>query len=400
MDPPGGGRLRISRPSLPRRTSGRLLSHPLDSLLSVILPDPTAGALVSPSLEEALPGLAEMFNDLATSPSVVRPSDYWERINAVNLEQLTEDGFERFKRTINQNYFGFVPADVHDDQFQAVLRGWLRHPSLAALLPRRIDATGLETVDQGGNPLGGGRLRLVHAMYLALLWEFVRRRDRLGLLDTLEEPALGAPITITYRGRRISQDLCNSVHELNSVYSHLAAVAAPPYTVLELGGGYGRIAWVFANAFPESRYILCDIPPALAVAQRYLTTLLPNRSAFTFRRFGTFAEVADEFRSASLAFITPGQLALLPALGADLFVNVSSLHEMRMDQIDHYLSAADRHCRGLVYTKQWKVSHNEHDGLVVRRDDYPIPAHWEQLYSRTHEIQTQFFEALYRVSDA
>jgi putative sugar O-methyltransferase len=341
-----------------------------------------------------------MFDDLATSPSVVRPSAYWEHINARNLEQLAQGGFERFKRTINQNYFAFVPSDVHDDQFQAVLRSWCRHPSLPVLLPRGIDATGLQTIFQGGNPLGGRRLRLVHAMYLALLWEFVRRRDRLGLLDALEEPALGSPITITYRGRHISQDLCNSVHEFYSMESHLARVAAPPYRVLELGGGYGRIAWVFANAFPDVRYILCDIPPALAVAQRYLTTLFPGRSVFTFRRFETFAEVADEFERAHFAFITPGQLALLPPVEADLFVNVSSLHEMRMDQFDYYLRMADRHCRGLVYTKQWQVSKNEHDGLVVRRADYPIPAHWEELYSRSHEIQTQFFEALYRVGVA
>jgi len=31
--------------------------------------------------------------------------------------------------------------------------------------------------------------------------------------------------------------------------------------VLELGGGYGRVAWAFLEEFPRAPYILYDIPP-------------------------------------------------------------------------------------------------------------------------------------------
>ena len=89
-------------------------------------------------------------------------------------------------------------------------------------------------------------------------------------------------MTATYRGRRISQDLSNSVHEL---YSATAAGAPGAGGVLELGGGYGRVAWVFLHEFPRSRYIMCDIPPALGIAQQYLSELFPDRRIFRFRHF-------------------------------------------------------------------------------------------------------------------
>lgn len=353
-----------------------------------------AGSGLARALEESLPGLSEMVADLSASPPVVQPSAYWQHINARNMEQLADAGFFHFKRSINQNYFAFVPCHYKDDQFRAVLRSWCRKPALPALLPRRIDTTGLQTIFNTENPLAAVRPRLIHAAYLALLWEFVRRGDRLGVLESLEEPSLGAPVTIVYRGRRISQDLCNSVHEF---YAMQPDGVTPARSVVELGGGYGRIAWVFLSCRPDVRYIMCDIPPALAVAQRYLTTLFPDRRTFRFRRFGAYSDVAEEFERSSIAFVTPGQLDLLPPLKADLFVNVSSLHEMRRDQIRHYLEMVDRHCAGLFYTKQWKVSTNPHDNIVVRRDDYPIPSQWEPVFSRSHDIQTQFFEALYQV---
>ena len=40
--------------------------------------------------------------------------------------------------------------------------------------------------------------------------------DPLGLMNTLEEPLAGNPIYIRSGGRRLTQDLCNSVHEFSS----------------------------------------------------------------------------------------------------------------------------------------------------------------------------------------
>ncbi len=141
------------------------------------------------------------------------------------------------------------------------------------------DVSTLEAGHERVNPFESARARRIHGLFLALLWEHVRRVDRRDILLRLEEPELGDPVVATYRGRRISQDLGNSVYELYSATAALPGNEPGPGGVLELGGGYGRVAWVFLEEFPRARYVLVDIPPALAIAQEYLTTLFPRAGA-------------------------------------------------------------------------------------------------------------------------
>jgi putative sugar O-methyltransferase len=346
---------------------------------------------------ELLADLPAMWAEMDQAPAIVQPSEYWRTLNALNVRQLGDEGFARFKRTVNQNYFSWVPHTLHDDQLRALLIAWLRHPEPRAFTARLGDVSTLEAGEQRINPFRSARARRIHAVFLGLLWEYVRRRDRRGILDRLEEPELGEPVTATYRGRRISQDLCNSVHELYAATAALPDGAPGAGGVLELGGGYGRVAWLFLEEFPRTRYILCDIPPALGIAQQYLSTLFPERRVFRFRHFEHHDEVGDELAAAQIAFITPNQLELLEPLGVDLFVNISSLHEMRPEQIAHYVEQVDRHTAGCFYMKQWQRWRNPQDDVEIRREDYPIPPHWEQVYEREHPIQRAFFHALYRV---
>jgi putative sugar O-methyltransferase len=341
----------------------------------------------------SLPGLRPMLDEMQSAPDAVQPSGYWQYLNGLNLGQLEQRGFAQFKRTINGNYFQWLPTTPRDSQFRAVLAWWLRNPSRTPLGARVIDA---ETLDSRiGNPLRSPVRRRTYALYVALLWEYARRHSPPGVLDRLEEPELGDPLSVSYRGRLISQDLCNSVLEYAAITRALGGGPPAGELVIELGGGYGRLAWVFLHERPDLRYVLVDIPPALAVAEEYLRALFPDRRVFRFRHFDSHDEVREELEAAQIAFLTPNQLELVAPLRAGLFVNISSLHEMRQEQIAHYLGVVARHTAGNFYTKQSITSRNPHDGVVIRREDYPIPPSWRTVFDRRHPIQTTFFEALY-----
>jgi putative sugar O-methyltransferase len=333
---------------------------------------------------------------MRSAPEIVRPSAYWETLNELNLKQLEEEGLTSFKRTVNRNYFQFFPSDPRSEQFRAMLRWWLRHPERRVLSARLSDPSSFPEL-LWRVPLARRAKIVGYAFYVAALWEYTRRHETLGLVERLEEPELGRPISVEHRGRRISEDLCNSALELTSIREGLERDGAEPGLVIELGGGYGRVAWAYLEAFPGARYVLVDIPPALAIAEGYLTTLFPERRAFRFRHFDSHEEVREELDRAQIAFLTPNQLELVPPLEAGLFVNISSLHEMRPAQIAHYLGQVGIHCRGHFYTKQWLRSINKYDELVIRREDYPIPPEWTTVFDRRHPVQTRFFEAMYRV---
>jgi putative sugar O-methyltransferase len=337
-----------------------------------------------------------MVAELELAPAITRPSQYWDFLNGLNLRQLDAGGFDEFKRTINGNYFQWLPTGPRDPQFRRLLVEFARRPAWRTLSARLDDGAYVDRrEDTVVDPFASAARRSAYAWFVASLSEYVDSRDARGLTRALDEPSLGNPLVVRYRGRRLSQDLCNSALEMLAIVDALPGQRPPDRGILELGGGYGRLAWMFLECFPSVRYLVVDIPPALSVAERYLSLLYPKRSRFAFRHFDSFEEVRSEFEEAQIAFLTPNQLAKLPQPSVGLSINVSSLHEMRPEQIAFYLATIDAHTDGHFYSKQWIRSVNPHDGVVIGRDDYPIPPAWSVVFDRRHPIQTPFFEALY-----
>jgi putative sugar O-methyltransferase len=349
-------------------------------------------------IDAGLPNVAAMVAELRKAPPIVQPSALWEELNRRNVEQLERDGFSEFKRTVNCNYFQFIPPSTRgSEQFRAVMRDLILHPRPSVLTASFIDSFDIPAL--AGQR--GQRLRTrSYAAYVAALWEYARRRDSRGLLERLEEPSLGHPVAIRHRGRRISEDLSNSMLELTAMLDGMGRDRMFPGTrMIELGAGYGRLTWAFLASFPGIRCVIVDIPPALAVSERYLTELFPDRPAFRFRPFEDHRAVWSEFERAEIAFLTPNQLGLLPILDADLFATVSSLHEMRPAQIKHYIDEAGHHCPGgFFYTKQWQSWWNPTDDVTIRQQEYPIPTGWRTIFEHQHPVQALFFEAMYEIS--
>ena len=89
------------------------------------------------------------------------------------------------------------------------------------------------------------------------------------------------------------------------------------------------------------------------------------------------------------------ELEKLPDEYADLMLTVSTLHEMRADQILHYLRVVDRLCGGAFYSKQWRRFYNDLDDITPTRETYPIPLRWSLVFERSALVPRTFFEALY-----
>ena len=135
------------------------------------------------------------------------------------------------------------------------------------------------------------------------------------------------------------------------------------------------------------------------MAQRYLSTIFPERKIFSFRHFDSFDQVRDEFAQANLIFLTPNQLELLPDKSVDMFVNISSPHEMRMDQISYYFDEIDRLTRKYFYFKQWKETIIPFENEAITEADYPVREDWRLINRQECKVQTYFFEALYELPE-
>jgi len=122
-----------------------------------------------------------------------------------------------------------------------------------------------------------------------MLWEYTKTVDKENLLENLDEPIEGNPLRIFYRDKLISQDLCNSILEYYSIMNYIPYNKKKNLTIAELGGGYGRNAFVFLKA-RKCKYVLFDIPPALYTCQRYLSSIFPELKIFKFRDFKDYSE--------------------------------------------------------------------------------------------------------------
>lgn len=338
---------------------------------------------------ERYPEIREMFDEFEKFRPEILPSKYWVELNKKNLQQLAESRYDNFKRTLARNYFTWIVSPLNpQNRFLMKEAGLLRSFSilLRGLFSPRDD-----------------QFKTRHIIYYSvltnLLWDFVEKRDTENLLGRLIEPSDGNPFEVIRDGRLISQDLANSVLEYKAIL-HPELDRREVRTILELGPGYGRTAYVFLALQPGCRYILVDIPPALYVAQRYLTSVFPDRRVFPFRPIDNFAQVQGEFEDSSIVFMTPNQLDLLPDRSIDLFLNISSLHEMRMDQIHFYFNEIERLTRRYFYFKQWIETTVPFENETIRETDYPVRDNWRLINRQTCEVQHKFFEALYEMPDS
>ena len=328
--------------------------------------------------------LSGMFKELKKSPALYQPSIFWEGLNKIHLEYLSKDGFNNFKRTVNTKYFNWGTLGIIVHQLSPIFKELLRG-NIAPFIDSKFgDAKNLNYFK-----------KLAYRIYLASLFEYISQRDSLKILDHIEEPLIGNPLVVEYKGKIISQDLCNSVYEFYSFTQHLKL--SKKVKVAELGAGYGRVGYVLLKTLPDPTYCVIDIPPALFIAQNYLSKVFPKEKIFKFRPFKSFKKIKKEFEQSRIQFLMPHQIELLPKKYFDLILNISSFHEMTREQIRNYLKQINRFGKGYFYTKQWRRSRTL-DNQFIRENEYPIPKKWKVIKRRSrHPIQKMFFDTLYKI---
>jgi len=324
----------------------------------------------------------------ASSPALYRPSKFWERFNDLNMHQLIEKGYGRFKQTANTNYFQFMVEGVRNRYLTFFLPDYPKRELFRTLLLSRTADCPLKLVG-----------RLVYRTYVVMLYGYVQTLDRLHLIDRVHEPEEGTPVKVFYEGKMLSQDILNSAQEFYALDEVTHISDRDSLIVGEIGAGYGRIGFLLANVFASKRFKYCifDVPPALCVSQHYLSRVFPKAKTLTIRDFKSFSEIEKEFNEAQFCFFLPHQIELLPPKIFDLFISVSNLPEMTKTQVDNYFVHIDRLCRGYFYNKQFWIHMNPHDGYTMRFLDYPAPSHWSLLLLRPVRGKVDFFEAVYQI---
>jgi hypothetical protein len=111
------------------------------------------------------------------------------------------------------------------------------------------------------------------ASYLLTAY-YVKENDRLGLWDRLTEDGLfGAYIFDFNQTRYISRDLLDSILQINFLDRYAGLSRLKQATVLDIGAGYGRLAWRMARGLTNLGHVWCTdaVPESTFLCEYFLS---------------------------------------------------------------------------------------------------------------------------------
>lgn len=236
------------------------------------------------------------------------PSEFWKRLAAEHRGDLSEFGFENFKRHQALRYFSWQwtwKRIRSSEQFQFLLKN---------STPLTLVKSALGSVrfnDPAWRHTGWTMAdRWLYCFAVRLLWRYAQKHDTSGV-TSLPEPSLGGPFPVYEGGRLISQDLANTALEISTLQKALGG--RMPNNFLEVGAGYGRFAYALLSLYPNVCYTIIDIEPAIEISRWYLSALFPSER---------------------LRFLSPAQADQVAPGSIDVALSISSLQEMTPEQVD------------------------------------------------------------------
>ena len=168
-------------------------------------------------------------------------------------------------------------------------------------------------------------------------------------------------------GRLVSQDTARFQRSIRTLSLEglvgERASGEDPLRVVEIGAGYGGMALHVARIVGNCRYVIIDLPETLLFSAAYLTLQAPESRLYLYRPGDR--DVLETAREFDFVLVPNYRLADLRNAEFDLAINVASLQEMRVEQVEEYLEFLRKTCRGVFYScnRDHQTSNDELPGL-------------------------------------
>ena len=226
-------------------------------------------------------------------------------------------------RLYSQAFTGYQLATLESN----VLRPWIRKP-----LPPNVDEfLGLIAADLDDTS------RQIPGIFRKL-------PERLRISPPLKFGEIGWQVD----GQLLNNDTYSYLIELclmyeNGVLDAIEGVSKQRLCrVLEIGGGFGGLAYYLMRLHTNVHYTIVDIPESLVFSSIYLTTLFPGLPHVEIRNERSF-EVGDKPGFTFIPNFLLDGLLTKPSEKFDLIINTLSLNEMTDNQITYYSRKIKEH---------------------------------------------------------
>lgn len=208
-------------------------------------------------------------------------------------------------------------------------------------------------------------------------------------ISKIETPIAGNPY-----GFEINGNFVSGLHFLYFSEKIRALLGTGSIRIIELGGGYGGMAWAIKSSTPDAKYINVDLPEVLAISSFYALSCMPEI------KIGLYGEVdvsdEDATKDFDMLFMPSFEIESIKSNWADLAFNTWSLAEMDPVAIKNYVNQLCRISSKYIF----HVNHTKN--CVMSSDYFPIdfekfqlvhrsPAMWGKSTSRNNWIDEHEF---------
>jgi hypothetical protein len=171
----------------------------------------------------------------------------------------------------------------------------------------------------------------------------------------LAPPLVAGEVGFNVDGVCVNRDLIALQERINllfrnGVLGRLRAQARP--RILEIGGGYGGLAYFLTRILPDARYVIVDLPSSLMYSGCYLTVAQSSHPV----RVGDGTRPDDR---REIELVVPNAAAALAEREFDLAINTMSFAEMAPSVVRGY-AALIRAClgeTGLLFEQNFSLGH-------------------------------------------
>lgn len=258
--------------------------------------------------------------------------------------------------------------------------------------------------------IGAGDVRRFRRWHERLLPERYRIEtpNVLGELGLLHRGVICNHNTLDYFERLAILYECGALAYLEA----RGAARGRKLSLLEIGGGFGFLAYLLTRALPVGRYVIVDIPESLLFSSIYLAAALPGMRHVLVSDPATMDFSADGIYFVPNLFWTEAAAKLGQV---DLALNTLSFHEMPRRAVEGYadgiravFAAGDPSAPGVLFEQNFENAPEElgcNAKAILRkrfRSTVPAPIYTRQTrgFAELHALDGELLAAMDRARPA
>ena len=193
-------------------------------------------------------------------------------------------------------------------------------------------------------------------------------------VQCLASTSIGNPFGFELDGVFVSNG-SDYLHYYATEVNRLAECDQP--VVVELGGGYGGMAYFLLRDSAKITYVDFDLPENLALTSYYLLRAFPTLKVALY---GEEELNGDTLRGFRVVLMPNFEIENLPNDSADVVFNSYSLAEMSAEAINKYIKHMTR------ISKRYFLHVNHTSNSLVKADDFGIEQNGYELLSRKQAL--------------